>query len=457
MLEELRKRLAAKLEARKAVQANLDTLITTCDTEKRSEFTDDEATKFAEYRTSLSAFDAAEGEDSIPALEARIAPLVEVEENRKRVESIVIPEGARITVGSEHRTYEAGNREVNFLRDAYRARFSGDRDAEDRIYRNRIEVMTDLETRAGTTPDYGTLVIPQYLTEEFAAVLRSGRPTITAIGVKPLPDSGMNLYIPRGSTGTLVAPQATENTSVTNQSYTENDLTVPVRTFGGQQLVSRQAVERGEGIGEILMSDLASSYATQVNLSILNDSGASGTHFGIVSGTTGTLTGSWIGTTGASLVASIYSAAGKVNAQRFQAADLIVMHPRRWAWICAQSDTAGRPLVTITGQGFNVDGQGVVAGYGPVGSIGGLPVVTDAGITTTAGAATNEDRIIVTRKEDLRFWEDSGAPRDLRFEEVLGDQLTIRLVTFGYSAFTAGRYPVATAVISGTGFTQVLT
>jgi hypothetical protein len=39
---------------------------------------------------------------------------------------------------------------------------------------------------------------------------------------------------------------------------------------------------------------------------------------------------------------------------------------------------------------------------------------------------------------------------------VLGDQLSVRMVVFGYSAFTAGRYPVGTCVLQGTGFKQVL-
>ena len=36
---------------------------------------------------------------------------------------------------------------------------------------------------------------------------------------------------------------------------------------------------------------------------------------------------------GASLVSAIHNGIGKVNGARYAAADLILMHPRRWAWL----------------------------------------------------------------------------------------------------------------------------
>jgi hypothetical protein len=42
------------------------------------------------------------------------------------------------------------------------------------------------------------------------------------------------------------------------------------------------------------------------------------------------------------------------------------------------------------------------------------------------------------------LWEDGdGMPKQLRFEQTLGNQLTVKLVVYGYAAFTAGRYPGA--------------
>src|SRR5207249_4533511 len=53
---------------------------------------------------------------------------------------------------------------------------------------------------------------------------------------------------------------------------------------------------------------------------------------------------------------------------------------------------------------------------------------------------------------EIFLWEtNSGAPFELRAEQPLANQLSIRLVAYGYSAFTAARRPKAAAVISGTG------
>jgi len=158
------------------------------------------------------------------------------------------------------------------------------------------------------------------------------------------------------------------------------------------------------------------------------------------------------------MVAAIHNAIGKINTSRFAAADLIVMHPRRWAYLCAQSDSSLRPLVAIEGyNAFNAVGAGVAAGYAPVGSVAGIPVVTDAGIPITLGASTDEDRIVVTRRADVLFMEDGSAPVGLTLNEVAAASLNVTMVVYGYSAFTAGRYPVGTCILSGTGFKNILT
>jgi hypothetical protein len=52
--------------------------------------------------------------------------------------------------------------------------------------------------------------------------------------------------------------------------------------------------------------------------------------------------------------------------------------------------------------------------------------------------------------------EDGSAPIGLTLNEVAAASLNVTMVTYGYSAFTAGRYPVATCNIQGTGLKQVL-
>jgi HK97 family phage major capsid protein len=447
MLEQIRSLIAKALDDRDAAAEAVEAILSAAETEGRSELTEDEATKFDAARAELRTID-----ERIDELTVREAELVELDERKAKADearkAIGVP---TVRVGREERTYRPDSPH-NFLQDAFRAQFQRDGEAQARVERARGEALVDYRS---TTGNFGALVVPQYLTQLYAANLESGRPFLSNVTSLPLPDAGMTLEIPRGTTSTSVAAQETQNTGVSNTTMVTDTLSVPVRTFAGQQVVSRQAVERGTGIAEIILADLFAEYATKTNVSAISGTGAAGGHFGILN-TTSVQTAAFTGTTGAALMTSIHNAVGKVNASRFAAADLIVMHPRRWAFLCAASDTSNRPFVQVDGPGFNAQGNGGAAGYGVVGSLVGIPVITDAGIPTNLGASTNEDRIIVTRRADVLHMEAAGAPVGLTFEEVLGDQLSVRMVTYGFSAFTAGRFPVATCVVTGTGLANVL-
>jgi hypothetical protein len=90
--------------------------------------------------------------------------------------------------------------------------------------------------------------------------------------------------------------------------------------------------------------------------------------------------------------------------------------------------------------------------YGNSGySLMGLPIVADANITTTGGAGTNEDQIYCVNANELHLWEQPGSPFALNFDATGAGSLTIKSVVYGYSAFTAGRYPGAVSRILGTG------
>jgi HK97 family phage major capsid protein len=448
MLEQIRSLISAALDERDASQEAVEAILALAETEGRSDMTAEETEKFDVARAELREID-----DKITALQARESDLVDLatrSDKAAEVRKEVLPMNIRVV--SEEKTYRADS-EHDFLSDAIAAKFGNDNAASDRLARARDEALSEYRS---TTGNFGGLVVPQYLTEQFAATLASGRPFLEAVTKVALPAQGMNMVIPRGATSTGVAAQETQGVAVTNQTFTESDLTVPVRTFAGQQVVSRQSIDRGTGIGQILLADLYQQYATKVNVSAISGDGTAGGHFGILN-TTSVQTASWAATTGSSLVASIHNALGKINTSRFAAGDLIVMHPRRWAWLCAQSDSSLRPLVAIEGyNSFNAVGAGAAAAYGYVGSIAGVKVITDAGIPTNLGASTDEDRIVVTRASDVLFMEDGGAPVGLTLNEVAAASLNVTMVTYGYSAFTAGRYPVATCNLQGTGFKQVL-
>ena len=81
----------------------------------------------------------------------------------------------------------------------------------------------------------------------------------------------------------------------------------------------------------------------------------------------------------------------------------------------------------------------------------GLPIIADASVRTDAGAGADEDRIYCVNAAELHLWEQSGSPFALTFDATGAGSLTVKSVVYGYSAFSAGRYPGAVSVISGTG------
>lgn len=320
--------------------------------------------------------------------------------------------------------------------------------------RARVEA-GELSERAIATTGLGGLVPPQYLVDQYAAIARAGRPTANIVKSLPLPESGMSIVVPRGATGVTAAVQATQNTGVSSTDATFADVTVPVVTVAGQQDVSRQSIERGIGVDEIIYADLAAAYAVAVNVEVLSGTGTGGRALGILNTAGITQEPAF---TAAATIATFYSkvsgAINDVQTGRFLPPEAILMHPRRWAWLTSQLDTSGRPLVLPTANGpVNVvaAAEGEIPAVATIDSSGilqALPVITDASIPTAVGTGP-EDQVIIARFSDHLLWEDSAHPAQLRFEQTLGANLTVKLVAYGYIAFTAARFPKATAIIGG--------
>jgi len=355
----------------------------------------------------------------------------------------------RVTITDEPLTYRAGG-DHHFLQDMFAAQVFNDPVASQRIARHQGEM--DVVYRAGTTANYAGLVVPQYLTALVAEKAQAGRPFANMCRSVPLPFDGMTVNISRVTTSSSAAAQSSENSSVSSTDIDDTLLTSNVRTYAGQQDISRQVIERGTMTEEIIFEDLAMSYATSLDADLINGSGSSGTHTGILN-TSGIadLDEDDASPTGKDQFEQIVKAIGTVNANRFLPPDVIVVHPRRAAYLAGSSDTTGRPLFQVTAAtSANVIGIGGVAGYGgALFQIAGVPVVTDANIPTNLGAGTDEDRVITMRSDDvLLFEQNAGTPMLARFDGVGSATLTVRIVAFGYSAF-AVRNPSSVAVNQG--------
>jgi len=357
-----------------------------------------------------------------------------------------------VNVTSEPLTYAEERNNVSFFQDMYQSQFYGDPTATQRLARHRDEMA--VEHRDGTSANFAGLVVPQYLTQLAAELARAGRPTADQCTALPLPQAGLSIEVSRITTGASAAVQAAENDAVSETDVDDTLLSVPVRTLASGQQLSRQAIERGTGVDALIAADMMGAVATVLDDQVLNGSGSSGQMLGIrnVSGIND-VTYTDASPTAAELYSKIVDGIQQVNSNRYAGADLIIMHPRRLAFMQAGVDGSNRPLVVPTQNvPQNAMGVGPVAGYGNTGaSIAGLPVVTDANVTTAQGAGTNQDEIYIVRRSDLLLFEDAGAPAMARMEQTAGLNLTVTLVSYQYAAFTAGRYPASIARIGGTG------
>jgi len=355
-----------------------------------------------------------------------------------------------VRVGDEPLTYsETSSR--SFFRDLYASQFHHDPSAQGRIARHSAEM--DVEHRDGTTANYAGLVVPQYLVSLAAELARAGRPFANLCTSMPLPGSGMTLNISRVTTGSSAAAQ-TENAAVSETDIDDTLLTIDVRTIAGQQDISRQALDRGEGIDALIMADLSSAIATTLDEGCLYGDGTSGALLGL-----NNITGKndVVYTDASPTVAEFYpkllDAIQQINSNRYAGPDLIIMHPRRAAWLAAAVDGQSRPLVLPqTNVPQNAMGHGPIAGYGLNGlQIAGIPVVADANVKTNTGAGSNQDSVFVVRRADMLLFESAGAPQMVRMDQTLGGQLTVKMVAFQYAAAVFGRYPAAISQVMGTG------
>lgn len=404
----------------------------------------------------------------VDELEERVASLQEHQANRERLteagnrwgersEETEKPQrGAKVI--SEARTYtpDAERRGVSFYQDLYMRFRDNDPRATERLDRHQREARMNeaagYERRDGTTANYAGLTVPQYLTDMVAPLTRAMRPTVDICNRHPLPADGLTVNISRITTGSTVGAQSDEGDGVSEQDVDDTLLTVNVRTYAGQQDLSRQALERGSGVDSIVTQDLVNAYWSTLDNAIVNGTGAASTHVGIRS-TANIQTVAYADSTptAAELYPHLAELISEVQSGVYMGVTHFIMHPRRWWWIASQVGSTF-PLIqapmAAPQQAGNVGGTEYAAQNR---NILGVPVVLDGNIPTTLGT-TNEDVILGVTAPELHLWHDDG-PLFIRAEQPGAGDLEVKFVVYSYSAFTAGRYPGAHGVISSTGLT----
>ncbi|MFE2556668.1 phage major capsid protein [Streptomyces sp. NPDC059352] len=384
-------------------------------------------------------------EEEIAALSARITPAANRAPAYDRV--------AR--VGAEERTYrpDQDRRGAGFQGDVLAA-FVGDYEARDRLARHMQEERTERgdrirQTRAVGTGAFAGLVIPQYLTDMYAPQARANRPFADACRKHTLPTQGMTVEISRITTGSSVDNQSAENAAAAEQDMDDTALSIPVRTAAGQQTASRQSIERGAGVEDVILDDLFRAYGSRLDSTMLNVATVG------LSNVATAVAYTDASPTTAELYPKVIEGLSGVEGSLLDQAsgdNIAVMHSRRWYWMQNAMGTS-YPLITQPGVVAQTLGANYAEAYGRgVRGIlpNGTPVIVDNNIATNLGAGTNEDEIYLADRQECHLWEDPDAPVYIRAEQPKAGNLGVLLVVYGYYAFTFQRQPHARK-IAGTG------
>lgn len=458
--------LKALIEARDVAKANVirlkeerKAITEAVKTESRSDLTDEEAVLFRAL-TGKIADAQAEVREIDADIEAEQAEIDRrgAEEKRKATTEV-----------NEPLTYVRGNGK-SYFRDMAKMQLGlADEATKDRIFRHEKDVATnrDIKKIARVGEEYrnldrndgsgGYLVPPLWVMNELIELARSGRAYANLVSQLPLPSGTDSINVPKILTGTATAIQTADNASIQETDLTDTSVQAPVKTIAGMQGIAIQAIEQSPlDFDQVIFRDLAADYATKLDLQVIQGSNSSGQVKGVRNASgiiTITATDSGTETSkGQTVWKKIADGIQRVHTQRFMAPQVIVMHPRRWSAFTAMLDSNGRPLVVPNGPAQNQLGEfGGVVSQQVVGTMHGLPVVTDPNMPTTLGAGTNEDVIHVLKADDLWLFESSVRTRALSETRATG--LTVLLQIYGYLAFTAERQPKSVVEIGGTALT----
>jgi hypothetical protein len=361
--------------------------------------------------------------------------------------------------GAEPRTYRADEdpKGVGFLLDVARSFSGGGGGAQARLDRHMAE---EIDTRAAAgaplieravvgTGAFSGLVVPQYLVDQSVGAAKAGRPFANAMRHHDLPAKGMKAYLSKVTTETSVDVQAAEGDAASETDIDDTLLEVSIQTAAGSQDLSRQALERGEGVEDTTLDDLIRGYGRNLDRKVL----AQATNG--LTNVASAITYTDASPTGEELYPKLLQAPAAAEAALLDAdpGDVIaVMHSRRWYWLQSQLTTKF-PLFGQPGVAGSHVGENFAERYGN-GFRGvlpnGTPVVVDNNIATNLGSGTNEDEIYFVAQSEAHLWEDPNAPMLIRADQPKAKNLAVSLVVYGYFAYTFVRRAHAQKV-SGTG------
>jgi HK97 family phage major capsid protein len=446
---------------RSAKKAQLDALTAVAEARDEKSFTDAEGAEFDGIIAEIRAADARIVElDAIEASEARAAQ-TRVDSGEARTAG-----GATVT---DPEVYAKGNYGQSFLRDLAKSRLQNDPDATDRLRRHAA---ADKETRAlgntnTTGGSGGEFSPPSWLIADFVQLARPGYAVAGLYNHSPMPSGVSSIMLPKILTGTTVAVQTTQNTALSQTDLTTGFVGTGITTIGGKEVVSQQLLDQsGIDFDTVIKADLAGAWGQTFGAQVMAGAGTGVNNNSVLNGLQNAVVpaGNQSTFTSASPTAALFysKAAGMLASfatNRFAEPTQWVMHPRRWYWLLAQVDTAGRPLVVPDAiladaaiRAMNPIAANTGSPVQVVGAVGmflGLPVVIDPNVPTNLGAGTNQDEVFLLKTDDLWLYE--SAPVVEVFNQPFADSMGVLYRIYSYTGILLNRQTSSIATMNGTG------
>jgi hypothetical protein len=207
-------------------------------------------------------------------------------------------------------------------------------------------------TSTARTPPVATSCPPLWLMNDYEALARAGRPTANLVTNLPLPAGTDSINVPKVATGTATAIQTADNQSVQETDLADTSVSAGVKTIAGQQDVSIQAARTEPGqLRPVIFADLVRGLRDEgrrAGAQRLERVGSGQGHPRRIRHQRGDVHRHHADGRRALLQDRGRDAGPHGSVPR---ADVIVMHPRRWAWLLAATDSTNRPLVVPNAQG----------------------------------------------------------------------------------------------------------
>lgn len=280
----------------------------------------------------------------------------------------------------------------------------------DTAARGRFEAFLRAAPAHQTTTD-NPGILPTPILEPVFVQQTQRRPAIEATTRRPLPASGKTFTRPVIAQHTLAGPQATEKGDLPTQVMKINPMTVTKATFGGVVNLSWQDRDWTDpSIMDLLVSDMAGSYAQATDAAFCAYFEASVTATGEIGGASGG--GDWL--------AAIYAGAGDIFGSTNALPDTLWVAPDVWGMLGSMVDGTGRPLFPTINPG---NALGTIGPTSFGGSVAGIRLVVDKNFT--AGTAILGDSLYIETYETIGGQVSAIEP------SVLGTQVAF----YGYMAW----------------------